>query len=313
MTAKTWHSGLNNYRKHTMEFGPERNIFTTEISDTEISNFDSVQSAMAEHFYGKNVPAEILYSGGLDSECSLISCLQNKIPVVAMTLRLIYKQSPFNTHDLYYAEKFCRENQIKHVLIDLDVESFFGNGDHIKYMEPYKLTMPHVAAHMWLLGQCVSCPVIGGDYTWPQLNIGRKVYSPLRHEYCFYDIFMQENGISGIGNMLSHSLESNIFFIKEHIKVHEEDPDNIDGDNLKIRYLKKRMLENMGFGNLELRHKSFGWETTITGREDWFDFRKVRKELRSRFHDTDSIIKWNQTLGDLIGGEPGVNNCYGSE
>lgn len=288
----------------------EEDTFIMDMLDAPVNKFPDVKDAFASHLSGAKQPAEVLYSGGLDSECILVACLEKKIPVIAITMRLMYKGKPFNTHDLYYAEKFCRANDIRQVFYDLEITDFFGNGDHIKYMEPYKITYCNVAAHMWLIDQCHHFPVIGGDYCWPQVNIGKKLYSPNRHEFFFYDAFMQDKGIDGVGNMISHSLDSNIFFIKEHVKVYTADPVNTGGDDLRISNLKLRILENLGFGKLEPRHKSYGWET-IEYRQKWFDGIGITKQLREQFGPVTSVIRWGEKLGSAIDTGPGENASYG--
>lgn len=286
-----WNSGLNSYRKHTLKIGPE-NIFTTELLDVHLYNFDSVQDAFAAHLSGAPLPVEVLYSGGLDSEAVLISCKQNNIPVTAITLRLMFRGAPFNVNDLYYAEKFCRNNQIDQVLVDLDVETFYSNGDHIPYLEPCYITEPVQATIFWLFEQCQRFPIYGGDYTWPQTNLEKQVYSPIRHFVGCNDYFMSINSIQGIGNMISHSLDSNILFIKEHLKS----PD------------KYSIFENLGFTSLEKRHNWNGWE--LHPKKDQFDWMPIVDDLILRFGKTESIIKWNHKLAEIISGEPGTNNKF---
>jgi len=213
MTTRNWSSGLDNYRNHTVEFLADKTIFTTELLEVP-RQFNTISDAFNAHLDGVNLPVEVLYSGGLDSECVLLHCLRNSIPVVAVTMRLLVLGRPINVHDLYYAERFCREHSIKHRIIDLDVDKFFNNGDHIPLVEPYRFTRFTAGAMLWLIKQCESFPVIGGDWTWPQVNMGRPIYSPHRYDYSAMELFMADNGIQGIGNMLSHSLDSNAMFIK---------------------------------------------------------------------------------------------------
>ena len=319
-----WYTGKENYRKLTLELlvtpnldwpelGGNFNLFTMELLDKPVIPFKNINEAFAYNLEGANLPIEVLYSGGIDSECVLVSCLMNKIPCVAITMRLMFRGAPVNTHDLYYAEKFCRENNIEQKVVDLDVEHFFGNGDHKRYLEPYYLRMNNVATHMWLLEQCNKFPVIGGDYSWPLLEEETKMYSPHRNEYQFYDVFMKDNGITGIGNMMSHSVESNMFFIKNHIELYNEDPDNIGGDLLRIKTLKERLMYKLGLGNLEVRHKSYGWEA-FDQFNQWFQIGKYRRELCDKYNYTENTIKWNSVFGDLLGVGPGENyNYYGYE
>lgn len=301
-----WYSGINNYRKHTFEVGSEGNIFTTELLDVETQQFNTVQEAIAYNLSGANLPVEVLYSGGVDSEWVLLSCLMHKIPVVAVTMRLLYYGSPVNIADLYYSEKFCREHGVKHRIIDLDINSFFENGDHIPLMEPYKFTMYSAGTLLWLITQCESYPVIGGDYTWPQYE--NKVYSPHRYDYNAFELFMKDHGITGIGNTLSYSLESNSMLIKEHLNVHLADPENTHGDWMTIRVLKERMSKNLGF-NVETRHRSYGWEAVLMS-QHYFHIKHYTDALIEKYGKTDSQIRWGNTLAVLLDATPGENDCY---
>lgn len=312
MTTRTWYTGHNNFQKLTLTTGQGDNQFEMEMIDVETQPFQTMQEIQNEHLSGATYPVEVLYSGGMDSECVLKVCLQNKTPVNAVTMRLMFRGSPINVPDLYYAEKFCRENNIRHKLVDLDYELFFNNGDHIKYLDPYLLTYHSTASQLWLIAQCDRFPIIGGGHVWPQVNIGRKLYSPYRNEAAFFDVYMKENGITGIGNMLGHSLESNIMLVKEHLTVYNQDPENVVGDELKIRVLKQRMWKNLGIGEFELRHRFNGWEMQSQLKEWFHTIESVEASLR-RNNLTISTLKWGQKLADIIGGVPDKNSDYGTD
>lgn len=291
MQQKIWYSGLDNYRKHTLT----DESFTVELLDVPLRGLNTVNEAFAAHLEGANLPVEVLYSGGLDSEVVLMSCIMNKIPTVAVTMRLMFRGAPFNISDIYYAEKFCREHQIKQVVYDLDVEQFYNNGDHVQYLENYNIQLFVVPTLYWLIEKCHSFPVIGGDYLWPLSNIGELTYSPYRKDYNTYDLFMQEKGIPGIGNMISHSLDSNILFIKEHLKHYPKEKFKID------------MMYELGFENLEYRHRSHGWELIKNLDYDW---EKVGFDAFYRLPKYKNIVHWNQALADVIGGTPGYNDNF---
>lgn len=295
-----WNSGLHNYRKHTLDIDPNslNHTFTTELLDVELHNVATLQDALQMHVDGANLPIEVLYSGGFDSECVLLTLLERKIPVVVLTLRLLVKNAPINLSDLYYSEKFCREHQIKQNIIDFHIDKFYGNGDHVPYMEPYRFHILPPATIMWLIEQCTSFPVVGGDYTWPQTNIGKRTYSPHRNIYNCYDHFMQSRCITGIGNMLCHSLDANVMLIKEHLAVNLNDPND-----------KNIIFNRLGF-NMEPRHRSHGWEPVVES-SPLFDWADMVKELRSRVGETKNVIRWNRILGDVIDSEPGENDDFG--
>lgn len=324
MCVMIWHTGKENYRKLTLElavtpnidwpgYGDFFNLFTMELQEHDPIPFNNVNEAFAYNLEGANLPVEVLYSGGIDSECVLVSCLMNNIPAVAITMRMMFRGAPINTHDLYHSEKFCRERNIQQTFIDLDIENFFLNGDHAKYLEPYYLRLNNVATHMWLAEQCERFPVIGGDYTWPLLEGEIRQYSPHRNEFQFYDVFMKDNGISGIGSMINHSMESNMFFIKTHVELYEEDPDNVGGDLLRIKTLKTRLTERLGFGNLDPRHKSYGWEM-LDHYKQWFDVSIYNREFIKKYNYTENTLIWGNELGGLLGVSAGKNyNYYGYE
>jgi hypothetical protein len=295
-----WFSGIDNYRKHTLTFGPNSNTFTLELLDVESRGVSTIHDAFEMHLSGANLPIEVLYSGGVDSECIIKVCLDRNIPVKAVTLRLLIGGATINPRDMYYAEKFCREHGVQHNIVDLNTDIFYNNGDHIPYMDSYRLLRFPTASILWLLEQCSSFPVVGGDYTWPQINVGSNVYSPHRHEHMCFDQYMRDKGITGIGNMLSHSIDSNLIFINEHLRTYSNDI-----------FYKHDLFHNLGLP-LEKRFRSFGWENILQEKStiavDWMT---IHQDLLKRHNAMNSVIKWNKKFADLIGGDPGENDSYG--
>jgi hypothetical protein len=288
METTIWYSGVNSYKKHTFEFYPDRATYTTEILDVDLSYFDNAQEAIIASLDNSKKPIEVLYSGGLDSECILYACMKYDIPVEPITLRLLVKNAPINIHDLYYSEKFCSQHRLNQKIVDFHIDRFYDNGDHIPYLKPYRARLINTASIMWLLERCSRFPVIGGDYMWPQVS--RNVYSPWRSDYGCFDHFMKEKGIDGVGNMLSHSPETNMFFIKEHIRSYDS-----------TTIFKNNIVNNLGF-SLEHRHSSYGWER--------FDLKKVNDDLTEIFGHTHNSIIWNEEFGKLIGAGPGKNDKF---
>lgn len=298
-----WYSGIDNYRKHTLTFGENSNTFTLELLDVESRNVNTIHDAFEMHLSGANLPVEVLYSGGTDSECIIKVCLDRNIQVKAVTLRLLIGGSIINARDLYYAEKFCREHGVQHTIVDLNTDTFYNNGDHIPYMESYRFLRFPTASILWLMEQCSSFPVVGGDYTWPQINMGDKVYSPHRHDHMCFDQYMRDKGITGIGNMISHSIDSNLMFINEHLRTYSNDP-----------FYKHELFHNLGL-SLEKRFRSFGWETILHEIADTYhttvDWLGIHQDLLKRHGTVKSVIKWNKKFADIIDSDPGENDSYG--
>lgn len=305
---RVFYSGYLAYKKHTHTVSQGIQQFATHISDTETEDLFTFDSIIARDLNVRgNKTVEILYSGGMDSELVLVSCLKQNIPVVAVTMRLTSRGCALNTHDLYYSEKFCRENNIAQKIIDLDCDRFFSNGDYIPYLEPYLITQPHVATHMWLFEQCSSFPVIGGDYPWPWVY--PRLISPFRYHYCYYDEFMKSRGITGIGNVLSYSLEMSMLCAERHTKLVEANPGMYNGGPKLITKLKQDLYSDLVGQRFEARFRSDGWTQIPTS---VFTLTPQRGELYQKFGvvETNTSISWEEKMAMAIGGEPGSNDRF---
>lgn len=297
-TQITWYEGYNNYKKHTLttnEGKVER--FHTEILDVELMDTTNIFEIFNEHLNQRQTrTVEVCYSGGLDSELSLISCLHNKIPVRAITMRIFTGEVLLNTHDVYYSESFCREHNVEQKFVDLDIVKYFETGDYIEVLRPYKIKSAASALQIWLLNQCTGFTVLGGDYSWPWVI--KPVLSPHSHGYNIFSTIMKDLGIHGISNMLGHSLDSNLKFLESHLKVfnHEKhDP----SDRLKLPYLKRDVFEHAGFKNLKPRLKSYGLDPVPPR-----PYNSICTEL---FGDCTNSISWGESISKLLGDNPGYN------
>jgi len=294
-----WNVGLNGFKKCTLELGEHSHKFTTELLDVPFEYGRNITDIFNDHLSNRQTKyVEVLYSGGLDSELVLLSCIKNKIPVIAITLVIKIDGLIINIHDLYYAEKFCRENDIIHKLIELDADKFFENGEHLKYLTPYYIIEPHVATHLWLIEQCNYFPIIGGDWPWPHNLIENKILSPFRLEFASYERFMQDKGINGIGNMISFSLESSVKLIQIHL-------DNHIGSE-SISTFKSRMYQTM-YPELEPRLKSHGWENHKTNK---FNLVLYKIELIKQLKTIKHLIKWNNTIKTLLNTQADKNDKF---
>ena len=298
-----WSAGVNNYRKMTMIVDPEtkQHKYNTELLDVEMSGLTDLHELYRMHLSERQTKyVEVLYSGGIDSELVLVSCLHNKIPVRALTMRLSYKGIVVNTHDLYYAEKFCRERGIEQKIVDIDAYDFWASGPLYDYLGPYYIPYPHVGTFLWMFEQATGFPVYGGDYNWPHLHA--PVISPTKHGYGMFDKFLQDRGIHGISNMMSHSLDSLSLFLKTHIKVYSDEKHYIEGIGLPT--LKQDVLRELGVTGLEPRLKSYGFEGVPK-------HAILHIKIGELVGNTTSTITWNKTIADVLGSEcPGFNDKF---
>lgn len=304
--TEVWYEGVNDYYKYTYTPDPEgkMNHFHTEIRDVEIPPPRPFYDALADAISMKKTKTvEVLYSGGLDSEVAVDVCLRNKIPVQAITMKLHVDGIIMNVQDLYYSDKFCRERGVVQKIVDLNIKDFFENGDFLKYLEPYRLIIPHASTHLWLIEQCSGYPVLGGDYNWPWHGTGHIAISPARHAYSCYKRFMDDNNIDGLGSFTNSSLETNLMCMRQHVNMISNDVNQQYGSDHRIIYLKKHLYENLGSHILEPRNKSFGWEAI---NPKIFDRLYYREYLLKLFGDNRLSISWGQKTADVIGGEPGT-------
>jgi hypothetical protein len=293
-----WNTGLNDYQKCTLTLNGSINLFNMSLQDDDFEPNRKILDVFNDHLAVRQCKyVEVLYSGGLDSELTLISCIRNNIPVKAVTLVIKIKGLAINTHDLYYAQKFCVNHNIEQVLVELDADKFFENGTYLDYLRPYYITQPHVATHMWLIEQCTHFPIIGGDWPWVQNHVENKVLSPFKIDFSSYERFMKDNGVFGIGNMISNSLESSCKFIQLHIDNH------VSGETLAE--FKTRMYRNIE-PTIEYRARSYGWENMSIVKFDLFKYRFPLLKLGA----TSNSIKWNNVIKNLLNTELTENDKF---
>jgi hypothetical protein len=291
-----WNVGLQNFKKCSLELGENSNHFTTELLDVEFERNRNIADIFYDHLAIRQTKfVEVLYSGGLDSELVLLSCLRRSIPVKAITLIIKVNNMIANTHDLYYAEKFCREHNVEQTILELDALDFYNSGKYYDYVAPYYITEPHIATHMWLIEQCSHFPVIGGDWPWVQMHKDHQILSPFKLEFASYERFMQDKGIHGIGNMISYSLESSHKMIELHVE-------NYKGKET-IAPFKQRMYSKIE-PTIEPRLKSHGWELS---KQPNFNLLTSKIELIKNVKPTTHSIKWGKIISNLLD-TPLLNN-----
>jgi len=292
-TIETY-SGINDYKKLTFVVNKEtkQHQFHTELREVEVSGFTNLNEIFNMHLSKRQTKfVEVLYSGGYDSEVVLQSCMLNKIPVRAITMRIVHHGILVNTPDLYYAERFCRQHDIEQKFVDLHSDVFVEDtSEFLTYLTPYMISEPHVAMHMWLFEQCTGYPVMGGEYNWPWEH--ESTISPFRHDYSFYDDFLKSKGIDGIGNMLSHSLESNALLINAHKTLFDSKKHGTD--TWRLPKFRQELFGKLGY-KLELRLRSYGFNHIAS--TEW------RPRTQSTLGITKNSISWGPTIAKAIGSD----------
>lgn len=290
-----WYTGLNNFKKHTLKNG----VFSTELREFPVTPQRKIDDILYDNLFDyPGGPIEMLFSGGLDSEFVLRSLIKHNLKINAITLVIKIKGAVVNVVDLYYSEKFCRENNVPQYFFELDAEEFYGGGEHINYLLDYSITEPHVASHFWLIEKCHNFPIIGGDWPWVQVRQTKNILSPFKLDYSSYEKFMNDRGINGIGNMISHSYESSLYFIRKQIEHHSNDFKNFH----TVPFLKYKM-----YGLKEPRIKSYGWEQCPI---NLFNIMIYKLQLINKIGKINHKIIWGEGIANTINGEPGENDKF---
>lgn len=299
----SWSDGLLDYKQHTITISPNLIAYNCHLQDKSLlpDNFDESFRQILENFVFSKI--ELLYSGGLDSEFVLVSLKNFGYPVVAVTMKLMCRGYPINTHDLYYSEKFCRQNNIEQKFIELDIEKFFESGRYQDYLLDYYIQQPHVATHFWMFEQCDNFPILAGEYSWPWVD--QPILSPHRLEYSCYDRFLADNSINGIGNLLNYSYNINRSLISAHIELYKQ---NVILDSRTLPIFKKNLYQKLSNYTFEVRMRHSGWENLP---KSVFNKSQYRLELiRQHNKISKSAISWNLGIAKLLNGNIYSNDRY---
>ena len=157
--------------------------------ETEPGSFFE-ESVRAARLIGEaaDAPIHVLFSGGVDSEVTMLCFLTAKVPVTAAIMRFA---NDINQHDIAYAVRFCERHYIPYRFYDLDIEAFFRER-LLEYTVPVRCNAPMMAATMWLVDQIDGYPVLGqGECL--LIRPQQKQRLPIARITSYYDvIFLQD-------------------------------------------------------------------------------------------------------------------------
>ena len=104
-----------------------------------------------------DLPIDICFSGGVDSEVALRSFLEAGIPVRVISLRFA---NGLNRHDVEWVERSCERLGVEPTFVDLDLLKFWG-GDAQSYADRTQCVSPQLLSTMWLADQTDGFCVFG--------------------------------------------------------------------------------------------------------------------------------------------------------
>lgn len=155
-------------------------------------------------------PIAIMLSGGVDSEITLRSFVEQNIPCTAFIFQ--YKKQGF--FDIHYGINFCKNKNIPLEIISFDEDKFFDQ-DIWHYIHKYKLWEPYIAfdiKRMEMLNE--YCTVWGnGDVL---INFdGNNFYSMEEATYNMAWVWQKDNNIESCYRFLKYTPELMYSFIND--------------------------------------------------------------------------------------------------
>lgn len=153
----------------------------------------------------------LCYSGGLDSEYALaiFRSLGMKItPVIMIT--------EYNHPETEYALKYCKHNNIKPVIINLDYNQFVESGELLRICTSMKSAAYQLASNMWLISQ-IDGTVITGDSDPHLIKLNDEwLVDEIEPVYSQFNYF-KDNRICGTPFFMSYTCEQYTAFLTDPI------------------------------------------------------------------------------------------------
>lgn len=124
-----------------------------------IKNWREECKLAASIIYDKRqgLPIDILFSGGMDSEITLRSFLEIKVPFNVHFVD--YKG--YNVYDKRWAIKICEFLKVKLNIHNLDIEKFWQSEECLQIANLSKCVSPQLISQQWLMGQVDGIPILG--------------------------------------------------------------------------------------------------------------------------------------------------------
>lgn len=296
---KKWYSGLNNYKIQTTN----NDQFTVEFLEQKLDTSLTIQEVYRTHLQSISRPyVDVLYSGGLDSEILILSLLEMNIPMRVKTIKLYFNDLLLNGYDLYFVDNFCRSRNIDIEFIDLEITKFHGSPFDIDICQKYHMQKPYHSFSFYALQRCEGYIIMGGEY--PQITKINNLYTIHCPSIPFssYELFFKDNGLEGIGNMQTHSLNSLYLFVRSHLKVYDscyrkyfEKFKFLEDGNLKHEVFK-----NLGY-TLAPRFKVNGFEPLTGESPRYYNYHaEMNKEFRKQYTQYTGTIIIPKSIQDLL-------------
>ena len=198
-------------------------------------------------------------SGGLDSQFSLMYCLELNKNITAYTYRSFWKDTIVNSEDVYIAEQLAKKHNFVHHVIDIDLYEFFNKNKHFEYGPKFLNKSPQLSVHFYFIELLkktydIDHILLGGDpplfrYN-PKLKetsknfsiVGEKFFQDVMAQYYY---FCESIGVECIRDIYFHSPEATYTAYQNNLdtlkkfKVYTKMSDAIKDRNRKDVYTYK--------------------------------------------------------------------------
>ena len=262
------------------------------------SYFDETIVAAEIVWEQKQGPVYLCYSGGLDSEFALGVFRHLGMPVVPVIMRTQY-----NDYDMKYASKYCENNNLEPLIVDLNFDKFVQSGKLLDIATDMECATWQVSANMWLCSQ-LDGTVITGDSP-PYLKRVNDVWYLVEEEYAYSQLkYFKKHGVYGTPFFLNHTAEQMLSFLLDPTMQ------SLAGDQILGKMgshsSKVHVYNNHAF-QLEPRTKKHGYEQVE--KSSIFDHPDIHAVIHKKdkwlgdsyhqYHDTVSNLLAGRTSKDL--------------
>lgn len=110
-------------------------------------------------FSGK---AHLMLSGGCDSQAMSSWLMHIGTPQTAYTYVALWDDEVINATDVVQAQRFAREHDLDHKLIDFDLREFYESNEYIEVAKRYDCASPQVAVHFRFMEMLETDNIVTG-------------------------------------------------------------------------------------------------------------------------------------------------------
>lgn len=203
-------------------------------------------------------------SGGLDSQFVFKSCISLHKKITAYTYRTIWNDIILNTDDLYTANLLCKQNNVEHHIIDINLNDFFDKKLHLKYGHKYLNSSPQLAVHFYFIELLkkqfnIDHILLGGDPPLLEFNpnvpidgnfrmAGESFYQDVMAPYY---LFCNSIGVECLRDIYFHSPEAVYCSYKNNVDVVKKQ---------KIHYEKTKLDKDAHYLKYQVNRYKFKFE-----------------------------------------------------